>query len=250
MKIEEFASAIEQYVKSSGFEALCPKAVLFDMDGVCYDSMPNHVVAWHESMAHYGLVMTAADAYATEGARGIDTVRALYKRQKGVEISLEQAQVMYDLKSKIFHDMPVSPIMPGVMELMEQIQSCGLTIGIVTGSGQRPLIARLLSDFKRFLTADHIVTAYDVDRGKPAPDPYLAGLKKVGGLQPWEVLVVENAPLGVEAGVAARIFTIAVNTGPLPDEMLADKGANIIFKSMPDLSRQWKDVYTPSSSTS
>ena len=180
MKSEEFASAIEQYLKSRGFEALCPKAVLFDMDGVCYDSMPNHVVAWHESMAHYGLVMTAADAYATEGARGIDTVRALYKRQKGVEISLEQAQAMYDLKSKIFHDMPASPIMPGVMELMEQIQSCGLTIGIVTGSGQRPLIARLLSDFGRFLTEDHIVTAYDVDRGKPAPDPYLAGLKQVG----------------------------------------------------------------------
>ncbi len=250
MKSEEFASAIEQYLKSRGFEALCPKAVLFDMDGVCYDSMPNHVVAWHESMAHYGLVMTAADAYATEGARGIDTVRAFYKRQKGVEISLEQAQAMYDLKSKIFHDMPASPIMPGVMELMEQIQSCGLTIGIVTGSGQRPLIARLLRDFGRFLTEDHIVTAYDVDRGKPAPDPYLAGLKKVGGLQPWEAMVVENAPLGVEAGVAARIFTIAVNTGPLPEKLLADKGADIIFGSMPELSRHWNDVYTPSSSTS
>ena len=241
-------TAIRNYVVRNGFEALCPKAVLFDMDGVCYDSMPNHVVAWCESMAHYGLTMTADDAYATEGARGIDTVRNLYRSQKGVEISLEQAQVMYDLKSKIFQERPAPPVMPGVMELMEQIQSCGLTIGIVTGSGQRPLIARLLNDFGRFLTEDHLVTAYDVDRGKPAPDPYMAGLKKVGGLQPWEAMVVENAPLGVEAGVAARIFTIAVNTGPLPEKLLADKGADIIFKRMTDLSDQWSLLYTPSSS--
>ena len=146
--------------------------------------------------------------------------------------------------------MTPSPIMPGVQELMAQIQADGITIGIVTGSGQRPLIARLLDDFGRFLSVDHIVTAYDVNRGKPAADPYLAGLKKVGGLQPWQAMVVENAPLGVEAGVAARIFTIAVNTGPLPEEMLADKGANIVFKSMIDLSSQWREVYTPSSSTS
>jgi len=250
VRSEKFVSAIERYLSQHGFEALCPKAVLFDMDGVCYDSMPNHVVAWHESMAHYGLVMTAADAYATEGARGIDTVRNLYRSQKGGEISLEQAQEMYDLKSRIFHSMTPSPIMPGVQELMAQIQADGITIGIVTGSGQRPLIARLLDDFGRFLSVDHIVTAYDVNRGKPAADPYLAGLKKVGGLQPWQAMVVENAPLGVEAGVAARIFTIAVNTGPLPEEMLADKGANIVFKSMTDLSSQWREVYTPSSSTS
>lgn len=59
------------------------KAVLFDMDGVLYDSMPHHAVAWQKAMAQFGLTMTAADAYATEGARGIDTIRSLVKKQRG-----------------------------------------------------------------------------------------------------------------------------------------------------------------------
>ena len=239
-----FIGPIRYYLNKHGFEALRPKAVLFDMDGVCYDSMPYHVVAWRKSMAHFGLEMNTDDAYATEGARGIDTVRELMRRQKGVDISLEEAQTMYNLKSRLFHDMtPEPPVMPGIPELMAQISACGLEIGIVTGSGQRPLIARLLRDFGQYLTRQHIVTAYDVERGKPAPDPYLKGLNEMGGLQPWEAMVVENAPLGVQAGAAARIFTIAVNTGPLPDKMLADSGADIIFSKMTELSNDWSELF-------
>ena len=236
--------AIDRYLSRTGFASLCPKAVLFDMDGVCYDSMPYHTVAWQKSMANFGLTMTPADAYATEGARGIDTVRKMVKEQHGEDISLEQAQTMYELKSKLFHDMkPLPPIMPGILDLMAQIHSCGLHIGIVTGSGQRPLIARMLRDFGQYVTESHIVTAYDVERGKPAPDPYLMGLEKMGGLNPWEALVVENAPLGVAAGVAAKCFTIAVNTGPLPDETLIKQGADILFSSMTDLSDSWKEFW-------
>ena len=90
---------VSDYLNKHGFEALRPKAVLFDMDGVLYDSMPRHAVAWQQSMARYGITMTAADAYATEGARGIDTVRNLVKEQRGEDITLEKAQEMYDLKS-------------------------------------------------------------------------------------------------------------------------------------------------------
>ena len=67
--------AIKKYLEEHGFEALSPKAVLFDMDGVLYDSMPNHAIAWQESMARFGIQMSADDAYATEGARGVDTIR-------------------------------------------------------------------------------------------------------------------------------------------------------------------------------
>ncbi len=235
---------IRNYLSRTGYASLSPKAVLFDMDGVCYDSMPYHAVAWQQSMAHFGITMTADDAYATEGARGIDTVRRMVKEQRGEEITLEEAQTMYDLKSELFHNMkPEPPVMPGILELMEQIDAAGLRIGIVTGSGQRPLIARLMNDFGRFLTEEHIVTAYDVTRGKPAPDPYLRGLEKMGDLQPCEAMVVENAPLGVEAGVAARIFTIAVNTGPLPDEVLWSRGADIVLRRMTDLSERWREIY-------
>ena len=230
---------IEKYLEKHGFETLCPKAVLFDMDGVLYDSMPNHAVAWQESMAKFGLNMTKADAYATEGARGIDTIRQMVKLQQGRDIGEQEAQTMYDEKSHIFHLMPEAPMMPGAIELMAQIKEMGMTVCVVTGSGQKPLIKRLKRDYGDFLDEKHIVTAYDVTRGKPHPEPYLKGLEKCGGLNPWEAVVVENAPLGVEAAVAARIFTVCINTGHLPVELFEERRADLILDSMMQLNGQW-----------
>ena len=51
-------------------------------------------------------------------------------------------------------------------------------------------------------------------------------------MKPREGIVVENAPLGVRAGVAAKIFTIAINSGPLPDEELSSKGSNLLYHKM------------------
>lgn len=231
---------INQYLIRHGFEAFHPKAVLFDMDGVLYDSMPHHVIAWHDSMEKYGIIMTEEDVYATEGARGIDTIRQMVKNQKGIDISLDEAQRMYDLKSNLFHAMGDPAIFDGVIDFMQKIRKKGMVIGVVTGSGQKPLIHRLLNDFGEFLDERHIVTAYDVEKGKPNPDPYLMGLRKCGNLQPWEGIVVENAPLGVQAGVAARCFTIAVNSGPLPDEKLAD--ADVIFHRMTELADVFEKI--------
>ena len=236
---------IDNYLQKHGFERFEPKAVLFDMDGVLYDSMPHHAIAWQQSMALFGIHMTEADAYATEGARGIDTIRNMVRQQRGEDITLERAQEMYDEKTRLFHAMGEARVMPGVRELMEQMHRQGLSIGVVTGSGQRPLINRLVTDFSEFLDERHIVTAYDVQRGKPNPDPYLMGLQKMGGLQPWEAIVIENAPLGVKAGTAARIFTIAVNTGPLPDHILLEAGADLLFPKMTVLAEEWQDFYAP-----
>ena len=211
------------------------KVFLFDMDGVLYDSMPNHAVAWQKSMAQFGIRMTADDAYATEGSRGIDTIRMMVKEQRGEDITLDEAQRMYDVKTEIFHSMPTARIFPYVMDVMEKLKEQGIQIGVVTGSGQRPLIQRLLDDFGDFLDEDHIVSAYDVERGKPFPDPYLMGLKKAGNLLPEEGVVVENAPLGVKAGVAAGIYTIAINSGPLPDSILLNEGADVLYHNMGEL---------------
>ena len=151
---------ISKYLKDHGFGEFNPKAVLFDMDGVLYDSMPNHAVAWQESMKQFDIHMTASDAYATEGARGIDTIQMMVKKQKGIDISLDEAQKMYDVKTEIFHTMPTAQIFPGVKDIMQKIKNAGMQVGVVTGSGQRPLILRLLDDFGDFLDESHIVTAY------------------------------------------------------------------------------------------
>lgn len=242
MNMTNIKDSIIAYKKAHCFQEFTPQCVLFDMDGVLYNSMPNHAVAWHEAMKQFGIHFTADDSYATEGARGVDTIRKYVRQQQGKEISPEEAQRMYDVKTEIFHRMPVAQIFPGVTDIMQKIKSAGMTIGVVTGSGQRPLIKRLLNDFDGFLTEDHIVTAYDVERGKPNPDPYLMGLRKTGNYNPWQGIVVENAPLGVRAGSAANCFTIGINSGPLPDSALADNGANIVLGQMTELCNLWNEL--------
>lgn len=238
-KGHSFLSHNKEGITWPGFS---PKVVLFDMDGVLYDSMPNHAIAWQKSMKEFNIHMTADDAYATEGARGVDTISYFVKQQQGRDINEAEAQKMYDVKTKYFHELPTAGIFEGVIDLMKKIKSSGLKIGVVTGSGQRPLIQRLLNDFKDFLDEEHIVSAYDVRKGKPNPDPYLMGLKKAGNLQPWEGIVVENAPLGVRAGAAANIFTVAVNSGPLPDSALADAGADIVYSRMTEFADDWDEM--------
>ena len=85
---------VKLYLGKSGFDSFQPQAVLFDMDGVLYDSMPNHARCWQAAMAKFGLKMTAADVYATEGMRGVETIRLMVKAQQGRDISEDEAQRM------------------------------------------------------------------------------------------------------------------------------------------------------------
>lgn len=226
--------SINNYLERTGFREFSPKAVLFDMDGVLINSMPNHAIAWQRSMASFGINMSKEDAYATEGARGVDTIKKMVKAQQGRDIDEEESQRMYDEKTRQFGMLPKPMIMDYALQLQEEIYKAGLQICIVTGSGQRPLINRLLEEFPR-VTRERLVTAYDVKNGKPLPDPYLAGMKKCN-VKPWETIVVENAPLGVMSGVASNAFTIAVNTGPLPDSVLWDAGADIVLANLKEVS--------------
>lgn len=219
------------------------KLCLFDMDGVLYDSMPNHAIAWVKAMASFNIQFTSDDSYATEGARGVDTVRHFVKQQQDRDITEEEAQAMYDEKARIFGELPTAKLMPEILTLMDKIQKQGMTIGVVTGSAQRPLIARIQDDFSKYISEKNIVTAFDVKHGKPNPEPYIMGMQKCGGFTPEETIVVENAPLGVRAGHASGAFTIAVNTGPLPNEALLSEGADMLFPTIAALAEKWEEIF-------
>lgn len=100
-------TAIQQYLKKHGFGQFCPKAVLFDMDGVIYDSMPNHAHSWHQSMAAAGIDMEESEAYLYEGMRGVETIKLKARQQWHREISDEEAQKLYELKAKMFSQCPL-----------------------------------------------------------------------------------------------------------------------------------------------
>ena len=201
------------------------------MDGVLFNSMPYHAEAWNTVMTRHGLELSREEAYLHEGRTGAATINIVYNRQYGSDAPQELIDEIYAEKCQIFGSFPEPDPMPGAYELLQDIKAQGITPVLVTGSGQRSLLDRLAHHYPGIFAPERMVTAFDVKYGKPNPEPYLMGLKKAG-VQAHEALVVENAPLGVQAGVAAGIFTLGVNTGPMADHVLTDAGANLLFPSM------------------
>ena len=234
-----FGNSIDKYLQKTGFASFRPKAAMFDMDGVIYDSMPNHARSWHMAMKSIGIDMPPEDAYKYEGMRGVETIRLLFREQRHEELSEDAAKEYYRIKSDAYNSCPSAALMPGIRRLMEKIKASGLDIVVVTGSAQHSLLDKLERDLGGLVDRRLVVCANDVVHGKPDPEPYLKGLEKVGA-EPWQAFIVENAPLGVRAGVAARVFTIAANTGPLPDSMLLGEGADMIFPSIASLAGSFR----------
>ena len=218
-------------------------AILFDMDGVLYDSMPNHSMAWSQAMERFGMHMTPHDVYLNEGATGHDTVVRISLRDRGYEASEKEIDDIYGYKAQLFRSMPEARVMPGSQEVFRKAAAAGLKILIVTGSGQKNLIERVQRDYEGYITRDRMVTAFEVKRGKPYPDPYLKGLQ-IAGVPASEAVVVENAPLGIRAAVAAGIDTIAVNTGPLEDEILLAEKPVLLLHSMQELADNLENLFT------
>lgn len=121
--------------------------------------------------------------------------------------------------------------MPGADRMLRSLCDRGIRCVLVTGSGQASLIDNIRKDYPGVFAEGMMVTAHDVTKGKPDPEPYLRGLEKAG-VKPEEAIVIENAPLGVRAGVAAGIHTMAVCTGPIPKQNFEDEKAWGIFPSM------------------
>lgn len=239
-----FSKAKELYLEKNGFECFRPKAVLFDMDGVLFDSMPLHARSWAQVSGTFGLHMTPEEVYLYEGRTGASTIGLLAERYWGRPATSEEVCRIYEAKCQVFNSYPEAPKMPGTEAVLEQAVKAGLQTLVVTGSGQASLLDRLETNYPGCFPVERVVSSKDVQYGKPHPEPYLMGLEKAG-VHPWEAIVVENAPLGVRAGVAAQVFTVAVNTGPLADEVLLREGADALFPNMSAFARELAQLAEP-----
>ncbi len=230
--------SIYQYLQTQQQSSFFPKAVLFDMDGVLFDSMRYHARSWKETADRHQLLNTPEDFYMFEGRTGESTINELFQRTFQRDATPDERETIYAEKAELFNQYNDSCPMPGAAGVLQLAKSCGLQTLVVTGSGQRSLIDKLNQIFPGFFEREKMVTAFDVTYGKPHPEPYLMGLKKAG-VNANEAIVVENAPMGVQAAVAAGIFTIAVNTGPLADDILLEAGAHLLYPDMEALATDW-----------
>ena len=213
------------------------KAFFFDQDGVLYNSMPYHAESWAWAMTKHGLPYTAMETYMNEGRTSTGVIQELHQRMYGTPASPELVAAIYADKTAHFTEMTggFPGIIPHVDDVLHFLHDHGIECWVVTGSGQRNLINALNETFDHVFKG--IISSFDCQRGKPDPEPYLKAWEK-SGFKKEECMVVENAPLGVRAAKAAGLFTIAVNTGILPDSALAEEKADIIFPNMEAL-LQW-----------
>lgn len=207
------------------------KAALIDMDGVLYDSMRGHAASWKKMCDEIGLDTDRDEFYMYEGMTGKATINLLMKRERGHEVSDEEAARLYAIKTANFKALGPAPVMPGAQRMIAALGALGMTRVLVTGSAQASLLDKLEHDYPGVFVDGRRVTALDVTHGKPDPEPYLKGASLVGA-DPADCMVVENAPLGVRAGKAAGCFVCAVMTGPIPREEFVKEGADLIFNSM------------------
>lgn len=282
MNQETINKAISDYCESKGCTEVSLRAAMFDMDGVLFDSMKNHAYSWHRTMKHFGFDLPEWEAYMHEGRTGAGTINIVSNRERGHDATEEEINNIYKYKSELFSTCPLAERMPGAYELLLKVKESGVVPMVVTGSGQKSLLDRLNQSFPDVFRKELMVTAFDVKFGKPNPEPYLMGMEKYKAfcneykacsteckaytnkakafsteckvccnktkafsnelLNANNFIVVENAPLGVQAAVAAGVFTIAVNTGPLPDDALLSQGANLLFHSMQDLCDNWEKL--------
>ena len=214
------------------------RAYFFDMDGVLLDSMPNHALAWEEVMKQYDLPFTAYDCYLNEGRTGESVIREAMWKARSCDATPDEIKIIYAEKSALFNTLAQqsggTPMIPNVAEVLRYIASCGDQIWVVTGSGMRSLIDNLNTVLPPMFQQDRMITAFDVVKGKPDPEPYLKAWER-SGLPKEQCFVIENAPLGVRSGKAAGLTVYAVNTGILTREDLLQAGADQVFDSMTEL---------------
>jgi sugar-phosphatase len=206
----------------SGLVTVKFAGILFDMDGVLVSSIGSVNRSWRKWAEHYGL--PNPETFQIEhGTRAVDTI---VKLKPDLDVA-EGLQLIEDLEMDDVADLKV---LPGARALLESLPS--ERWAIVTSATNRLLLGRLkaaeLPVPERFISGDMVV------RGKPDPEPYRRGAELIHS-PAAECLVVEDAPSGVGAGIAAGCRVLGV-LGTHNEAELRAAGASWIVRSLEDVS--------------
>ena len=117
-----YQEAIKNYLAKNHYTSINLKAVLFDMDGILFNSMPNHAEAWHKTMAQFGFTLSREEAYMHEGRTGAATINIVSQRERGFDATEEEIKRIYQAKSDLFNQYPKAERMPGAWEVLTQIR--------------------------------------------------------------------------------------------------------------------------------
>ena len=201
--------------------------VIFDMDGVLVLSEHAHWESWRVPAEARGIHLQYEWFRSCFGRINSDCVTIMF----GPEVSPEESNRIAEEKELAFRNIVRInvPLAPGVVPLLEGLRERGVKLA-VGSSGPLENVNLILDSggIRQYFQA--IVHGGEVARGKPAPDVFLLAAERLG-LPAARCTVIEDAPAGIRAAVAAGMIPIAVATTHDADE-LKDAGAIAVF---PDL---------------
>jgi beta-phosphoglucomutase len=212
------------------------KGIIFDMDGVLVDTMPFHAEAMRIAInEETGYDIDKRIVYLLEGMPGPGLVKEIFKKMnKDIDDIL--AEKISKRKKELFKQIQNSQAIEGARQLIEDLGSCDCLKAIVSGASKKE-IEVILDDDIGLKNFNVVIAGDDIEEGKPHPSPFQTALQRMD-FKPSEAIVVENAPLGVEAAIRAGIeYIVTLNNTPLDISSdfkdtisFDDKEKNKIFK--------------------
>lgn len=222
------------------------KGIIFDMDGVLIDAMPFHAEAMKIAIKEEtNYEIDKKIVYQLEGMPSNNLVKEIFKKYNiKRELDHKLVHKISERKKQLFKEIENTQLIEGVHDLIQVLNKCKCLKAIVTGAAKKEIELTIdkMIGLKNF---DVVVSGDDVEAGKPDSAPFVVALQKMN-IKSSECIVVENAPLGVEAANKAGIRCIlTLNNTPL--DISSDFNNSIsketqIFrdtKSTIDFLREW-----------
>jgi len=182
------------------------RAVVFDLDGLMFNTEDIFNEVGRLVLSRRGREMTRELLRQMMGRRAPEAIQLMIDFH-GLA---DTVAVLIDETRQLFLELAVDRLapMPGLLTLLAHIESRGLAMGVATSSGRRYLedMLRRFELLERFATT---LAAEDVTHGKPHPEIYLAAAQRLG-VQPAQMMVLEDSHAGTTAGVSAGAVVISV----------------------------------------
>ncbi len=207
-----------------------PAAVLFDLDGTLVHSEERNAAVWQQFFQRHGVPFTKERRRQVSGRRGLDALLEL-AAELPENFQGASAQELLQVVDEIELAVPVlAPAVPGAQALIHRLAEHEVTLGLVT-SAKRCAAVRRLDDLGVRSAFTVLVTAEDVNVGKPDPQGYLAACRTLG-VDPAAAIGVEDSVAGVAAVLGAGMRCIAVATTQPPSALSA---AHVVLDDLTDL---------------
>src|SRR5512136_1494425 len=171
------------------------RGVLFDMDGVIVDTIHYHYLAWNYMFEKYGGTVSEHTILLHEG-RNSREILPILLGETGVDVPPQQQEQFIDEKRAYYRSIVDVKHYAGAFDVIDELKARGHKVALVTACALKNMQHSL--DNAQQAHFDFIITGDEIPRAKPFPDPYLTAARQLG-LDPSQCLVVENAPLGIEA---------------------------------------------------